>query len=155
MSYNLDCFLLGWLGVTQVAAVSQLSEGWAELASLTHLAVNADYWLGHFGSRLIYHFPEDQTGLLHRIVTSGAKSVKTDISSQVLGRLSFHTCSSSLLPYSVGQSNSQGEHRLQEVEKLESTSFCSQCHNATLQRGRGPGRCDLLVVSLSNLRDEL
>lgn len=151
----MDHFLLGWLGVTHAAPVSQLSEGWAGLASLTHLAVSADYWLGLCGSRLIYHFPEDQTGLLHRMVTSGAKNVKTDISSQVLGRLSFHTCSSSLLPCSVGQSNSQGQHRLQEVEKLESTSFGSQCGNATLQQGRGPGRNDLLVVLLSNLRDEL
>lgn len=125
MSYNLDHFLLGWLGVTHVAAVSQLSEGWAGLASLTHLAVSTDYWLGHFSNHLIYHFPEDKTGLLHRMVTSGAKSVKAHISSQVLERLSFHTCSSLLLPYSVGQSNSQGQQRLQEAEKLESTSFCS------------------------------
>lgn len=46
--------------------------------------VGADYWLGHFGSHLIDHFPEDQTGVLHRTVTSGAKRVRRDISSQVL-----------------------------------------------------------------------
>lgn len=47
------------------------------MASLTCLAVCANYWLGHSGSHLIYQFPENQTGLLHRMVVSGAKRAKS------------------------------------------------------------------------------
>lgn len=121
------------------------------MASLTCLAVSAAHWLGRFGSHLVYHFPEDKTGLLHGMVASGAKWARMDISSTVLRRPTFQTCSSSLLPHSIGQINSRGQHRFQGVERLDSTSCCSQYGDVTLQRVISTGRCDSLGILIITL----